>query len=134
MLAGDNAGFPNGRRLADDVVDIELQALEGAIRTGIVPALAAGDKVNANDKPFGKAFPYLALPTSGSSTQARGKAGATGASSTASTAPTGAVAAGTGTGSGLPVVPAGLGLLGLGVAGAGVLLVRRRGAATGGAL
>ena len=30
VLRGDNAGFPNGRRLTDDVVDIELQALAGA--------------------------------------------------------------------------------------------------------
>ncbi len=132
-LVGDTAGFPNGRRLADDVVDIEIQALEGALRTGkIVQPLAAGDGVNVNDKAFGKKFPYLALPTSGSSTQARGKgttAGATGASNTATTAPQGAVAAGSGgSGSSLPVVPAGLGLLGAGVVGAGVLLVRRRSA------
>ena len=80
--------------------------------------------MNVNDKAFGKTFPYLALPTSGSSTQARGtsvrRAGATGASNTATTAPSGAVAAGSGgTGSSLPVVPAGLGLLGAGVVGAG---------------
>ena len=133
VLAGDNAGFPNGRRLTDDVVDIELQALEGAIRTGkLNPALT--DKVDKNDKPFGKAFPYLALPTSGSSTQARGTSKTGGgyedASNTAAAAPSGAVAAGTGgSGSSLPVVPAGLGLLGLAVAGAGTLLVRRRSAA-----
>ena len=30
VLGGDLQGFPNGRRLTDDVVDIELQALEGA--------------------------------------------------------------------------------------------------------
>ena len=29
VLAGDNAGFPNGRRLEDDVVDIELQVVAG---------------------------------------------------------------------------------------------------------
>ncbi|GAA4168638.1 DUF4331 domain-containing protein [Phytohabitans flavus] len=64
VLAGDNQGFPNGRRLADDVLDIELQAFEGAAQTGaLVPALAAGDKVNTNNVPFGKTFPYLALPS-----------------------------------------------------------------------
>ena len=47
VLAGDTGGFPNGRRLADDVVDIELQTLEGAIQPDgsvkLVDALAAGD-------------------------------------------------------------------------------------------
>lgn len=63
VLAGDLQGFPNGRRLADDVVDIELQALVGAAQTGkLVAALAAGDKVNVNDVAFGKSFPYVALP------------------------------------------------------------------------
>lgn len=63
VLAGDLAGFPNGRRLTDDVIDISLQAVEGAAQTGkLVPALADGDKVNANEVPFGGSFPYLALP------------------------------------------------------------------------
>ncbi len=63
VLGGDLQGFPNGRRLTDDVVDIELQALEGAAQTGkIVPELAAGDKVDANDKAFEQKFPYIALP------------------------------------------------------------------------
>ena len=75
VLAGDNAGFPNGRRLADDVVDIELQAVEGAVKvdkagapTGVtlVKPLAAGDGVNANDVAFGTSCPYLPLPNSGS--------------------------------------------------------------------
>ncbi|MFF2521030.1 DUF4331 domain-containing protein [Streptomyces liangshanensis] len=63
VLAGDLAGFPNGRRLTDDVIDISLQAVEGAAQTGqLVPALAAGDKVDTNEVPFGTSFPYLALP------------------------------------------------------------------------
>jgi hypothetical protein len=72
VLAGDNAGFPNGRRLTDDVVDISLQAVAGAVTvderggmaTGvdIVEPLAEGDKVGENDKEFGSTFPYLALP------------------------------------------------------------------------
>ena len=62
VLGGDLQGFPNGRRLADDVVDIGVQALEGAAVSGIVPALATGDKVDANDKAFGTSFPYVALP------------------------------------------------------------------------
>jgi hypothetical protein len=66
VLAGDPQGFPNGRRLTDDVVDIELQAVEGAAQTGtLVDALAAGDKVDANDNQFGGTFPYVALPNVG---------------------------------------------------------------------
>jgi uncharacterized protein (TIGR03382 family) len=66
VLGGDLQGFPNGRRLTDDVVDIELQALEGAAQTGkLVPALAKGDAVNANDNAFSSSFPYLALPNVG---------------------------------------------------------------------
>ncbi len=74
VLAGDNAGFPNGRRLADDAVDISLQAVEGAVKvdgqggapTGveIVKPLATGDLVDRNDGKFGKTFPYLGLPYS----------------------------------------------------------------------
>ncbi|WP_280265706.1 DUF4331 domain-containing protein, partial [Nocardia wallacei] len=63
VLGGDLQGFPNGRRLADDVVDIELQAVVGAAQTGkLVDALAAGDEVDANDVAFGDTFPYVALP------------------------------------------------------------------------
>jgi hypothetical protein len=66
VLGGDLQGFPNGRRLTDDVVDIELQALEGAAQTGkLVSALAAGDGVNVNDHAFGTSFPYVALPNVG---------------------------------------------------------------------
>ena len=40
-----------------------MQALEGAAQTGkLVDALAAGDKVDANDNAFGDTFPYVALP------------------------------------------------------------------------
>ena len=70
VLAGDLQGFPNGRRLGDDVIDIALQALEGAADTGIVKPLAAGDGVNANDHAFGKTFPYVALPNTAAVNQA----------------------------------------------------------------
>jgi hypothetical protein len=76
VLAKDTQGFPNGRRLTDDVVDIELQALAGAIRTGtLVEALAKGDGVDENDLPFGTSFPYVALPHSGSGASASGFGG-----------------------------------------------------------
>ncbi|MEU3462967.1 DUF4331 domain-containing protein [Streptomyces sp. NPDC006733] len=63
VLDGDNAGFPNGRRLSDDVLDISLQVVAGEL-VGAKNEL--GDGVDANDQMFGGTFPYLALPTSGS--------------------------------------------------------------------
>jgi putative cell wall-binding protein len=59
VIAGDNAGFPNGRRLSDDVVDIALQVLEGEL-VGTPNDL--GDAVSSNDLPFSGTFPYVALP------------------------------------------------------------------------
>lgn len=72
VLAGDNQGYPNGRRLADDVTDISLRAVAGAAYPLFHPSftpdptgLKLGDGVDANDKAFRATFPYLALPTSG---------------------------------------------------------------------
>ncbi|GAA3150078.1 DUF4331 domain-containing protein [Nonomuraea roseoviolacea] len=62
VLAGDLQGFPNGRRLGDDVVDIELQALAGAATSGKLVA-ALTDKVDRNDKPALRSFPYIPLPS-----------------------------------------------------------------------
>jgi hypothetical protein len=62
VLAGDFQGFPNGRRLTDDVIDIAVQAVEGAAINGIVAPLAKGDAVDRNDRAFSSTFPYLALP------------------------------------------------------------------------
>jgi hypothetical protein len=70
VIGGDLQGFPNGRRLGDDVVDIALQALEGAATNGIVKPLAAGDGVNTNDHAFGKTFPYVDLPNTAAVNQA----------------------------------------------------------------
>jgi hypothetical protein len=73
VLAGDLQGFPNGRRLTDDAVDIAVQAVEGAAQSGkLVDALATGDKVDANDNAFGPAFPYVALPNQGAVNSNRG--------------------------------------------------------------
>jgi hypothetical protein len=60
VLANDTAGFPNGRRLADDVLDIEVRVIAGYLQGN---KKALGDGVDQNDKPFGSAFPYLASPT-----------------------------------------------------------------------
>ena len=62
VLAGDMQGFPNGRRLGDDVVDIEVQVIAGFLKGNKVPL---GDGVDQNDKAFSDTFPYLAAPTSG---------------------------------------------------------------------
>ena len=62
VIAGDTAGYPNGRRLGDDVVDIDLQVVAGFLKGNKVPL---GDGVDRNDKPFLAMFPYLAGPTSG---------------------------------------------------------------------
>jgi Domain of unknown function (DUF4331) len=62
VLADDAAGFPNGRRLTDDVVDIELQVIAGILKGNAVPL---GDGVDRSDKQFLSQFPYLAHPDSG---------------------------------------------------------------------
>jgi hypothetical protein len=62
VIGGDNAGYPNGRRLTDDVVDIDLQVVAGFLVGNQVPL---GDGVDRNDKPFLSHFPYLATPDSG---------------------------------------------------------------------
>jgi hypothetical protein len=63
VLAGDLAGFPNGRRLSDDVIDVTIQAAEGVLLPGHPAAVEGlGDGVNVNDFPFRAAFPYVALP------------------------------------------------------------------------
>jgi len=138
VLAGDAQGFPNGRRLADDVVDIELQALEGAFNTPdgkpqVVKALAAGDGVNANDTPFGKTFPFLALPHSGSTpgngSLGSGTCGTSGSSGSTGSMPKGGVATGAGGTANVshsqPLVPISVALLGVLFAGLGVLTLRR---------
>ncbi|MBD8870169.1 DUF4331 domain-containing protein [Nocardioides donggukensis] len=63
VIGGDNQGFPNGRRLDDDVIDIALQVVEGEL-VGNENDLSDG--VDQNDVDFSGTFPYLALPASGS--------------------------------------------------------------------
>ncbi|MCB0542940.1 MAG: DUF4331 domain-containing protein, partial [Saprospiraceae bacterium] len=81
-------GFPNGRRLEDDVTRIELQAVGGVALAAIglwyddyvpgqtpspvtnllVNVLQYSTGVEANDAPFGATFPYLAAPWRGTET------------------------------------------------------------------
>src|SRR5918992_2606821 len=60
VLANDPAGFPNGRRPGDDVLDISVRVIAGFLMGN---KKALGDGVDQNDKPFSATFPYLAAPT-----------------------------------------------------------------------
>lgn len=74
VLAGDFAGYPNGRRLADDVTDIELRAVVcgyGSILQGALglcnfsPNNVIDDDVDVNENAFLPNFPYVAAPNQG---------------------------------------------------------------------
>jgi len=80
VIGGDKNGYPNGRRLTDDVVDISLQVVEGEL-VGSPNDLS--DKVDRNDVAFGAKFPYIGLPTSGSMSVNSGGSGASAAPSAA---------------------------------------------------
>jgi hypothetical protein len=62
VLGGDLAGYPNGRRLEDDVIDISERAVGGVL---IGHSLPLGDGVDGNDMPYLQSFPYQADPFSG---------------------------------------------------------------------
>ena len=76
VLAGDLQGFPNGRRLADDVTDIEIRAVTegyGPVLNGLLGLpnrtpnnlLTDGDEANSNENAFLPRFPYVAAPNRG---------------------------------------------------------------------
>jgi Domain of unknown function (DUF4331) len=81
LLAGEFSGFPNGRRLEDDVTDIEIRAVAcgyGAVVGPIIegfgfcngnanrsPNNLVGDGVDTNENPFLASFPYVAAPNQG---------------------------------------------------------------------
>ena len=62
VIAGDTAGYPNGRRLEDDVVDIDLRVVAGILKGNNIKL---GDGVNVNDKAFLSSFPYVGPTDSG---------------------------------------------------------------------
>jgi hypothetical protein len=62
VIGGDTAGFPNGRRLGDDVTDISLRVVGGFLKGNKLPL---GDGVDSNDVPFRSTFPYVAAPHDG---------------------------------------------------------------------
>jgi hypothetical protein len=79
LVAGDPAGFPNGRRLIDDVTAIELKAVAGAtiplVDPSYTPDAAAAllnDGTSDDNAPYGAplltSFPYLSNPNSGFTT------------------------------------------------------------------
>ena len=69
VLGGDDAGFPNGRRIEDDVTDIEIRAVAGGY--ALTPSFnhspnnQLGDGLSQNDLPCLSRFPYLATPHQG---------------------------------------------------------------------
>lgn len=67
VIAGDLGGFPNGRRLGDDVVDIALRVVAGVLVDGYnkAPNNALTDGVDSNERAFLSTFPYVALPHQG---------------------------------------------------------------------
>ena len=80
VLGGDACGFPNGRRLTDDVVEIELLAVAGAAypvldgrdeNFSFNPAFISvlDDGLNGNDVAFSHSFPYMGQAQSGQSHQ-----------------------------------------------------------------
>ena len=76
VIAGDLAGYPNGRRVGDDVIDITARVAAGVLLPGNAcaggtancnqaPNNVLGDGVQQNDRSFRTSFPYLASPWSG---------------------------------------------------------------------
>jgi hypothetical protein len=71
LLGGDSAGYPNGRRVFDDVTDISLRVVAGGVLAAPFPGFnpdlngRLGDGVNVNDFPYLDSFPYVAFSPSG---------------------------------------------------------------------
>jgi hypothetical protein len=65
FLAGDTAGYPNGRRLVDDVVDISSRVVAGILRDPKKFGAPIGDGVNINEAGYGARFPYVQPAHSG---------------------------------------------------------------------
>ena len=65
FLAGDLAGFPQGRRPIDDVVDIASRAVVGILADPVKFGARVGDGVNTNEDGYGATFPYVLPAHSG---------------------------------------------------------------------
>jgi hypothetical protein len=68
FIGGDSAGYPNGRRVSDDVTDISLRVVVGLLAgppfNGF-PNNRLGDGVNTNDKAYQQTFPYVGFAQDG---------------------------------------------------------------------
>lgn len=84
VIAGDLAGYPNGRRVGDDIPDITARVAAGVLLPGNAcaggtancnqaPNNQLGDGVTQNDKPFRTTFPYLSSPWDGYSNPYHGR-------------------------------------------------------------
>ena len=74
VIAGDFAGFPNGRRPTDDVVTVELRAIAGLtfplidptyVPDAVISSLTDGLTAANVSTPFLQHFPYLGVPYDG---------------------------------------------------------------------
>jgi hypothetical protein len=65
FLAGDIAGYPNGRRPVDDVFDISARAVAGILVDPIKYGTAIGDGVQTKTEGFNNSFPYVLPANSG---------------------------------------------------------------------
>ena len=80
FIAGDSAGYPNGRRPVDDVFDISARAVEGILVDPTKYGLALGDGVQTKSEGFNNSFPYVMPANNGrdSAHTGPGQAGCTG--------------------------------------------------------
>jgi hypothetical protein len=80
FLAGDNAGYPNGRRPIDDVVDISSRAVGGILVDPVKFGTRIGDGVQLNPEGYGMTFPYIVPANNGRNSHhiGPGQAGCTG--------------------------------------------------------
>jgi hypothetical protein len=63
LIGGDTLGWPNGRRIGDDVVDIALSAVASGPAYSTITTV--GDNVDSNDQLYNQVFPYLGTPHAG---------------------------------------------------------------------
>lgn len=84
VIGGDLSGYPNGRRVGDDIPDITARVAAGVLLPGNAcaggtancnqaPNNQLGDGVTQNDKPYRTTFPYLASPWDGYSNPFHGR-------------------------------------------------------------